>query len=426
MSGMITKLEFAYKYALPIYEISCLRYRLQFDPRRRRRLPSNYLFHKRTLATPDDRLVTAPNADTLYSLAIIDLRGGPVRLDVPPSDGRYYSIALIDAYTNNFSYISRRTTGNRAGRYLLVGPEYADVDRDNLPIILAPTPIVVLILRVLLHGDEDMSAAHFFQDGFELRTFGTLPHSLAPIAPVAGCGENFVAVVNRAIAENPPPPADAPVLDRIGEVGIGPHAAPFVPELRQAWNTLFGVVQRSLVEITENWQHSTKTGGDVVNGWLYPPVDKGNFGTDYQTRAEIALTGLFAHRREENMVVIAVSDDKGASFDTHHRYRLRLPSRMPVQAFWSLSIYEVQSDGRSYFGDNPLRRYAIGDRTPGLRRNADGTLDILIQRSPPERNRQANWLSMPNGTCRLALRNYEPRPELLDGRFRYPAIERLG
>jgi hypothetical protein len=99
---------------------------------------------------------------------------------------------------------------------------------------------------------------------------------------------------------------------------------------------------------------------------------------------------------------------------------------MPVDGFWSLSVYSVEPDGRRFFADNVLHRWAIGDRTPGLDRNADGSLDILMQRDPPDDGEFSNWLPLPDCRFHLGLRNYEPRAELLEGRFRYPAIERIG
>lgn len=417
----------AYRYALPLYEVARLRYALQFDPARPRHLSPNHLFHKRNLASPEDRLITAPNADTLYSLAILDLREGSVRIDVPDMAGRYYSVALIDAYTNVFAYLGRRTTGTRAGSYLLVGPGNGEV-REKVPSVLhAPTPLVVLLVRILVNGPDDLAVAQRLQDGFRLKApDATVPRHTA-IAPVPDSGENFVAVVNQALTENPPPQADTPVLERIGKVGIGPHAVHFGPELQRAWSDHFPEVQRALAEAAKNRRQMAGVyhGAKVVNGWIYPPADKGNFGTDYDLRALIALAGLFAHRREENMAVGAVTDSEGRPFDHHHRYRLRLPAQMPVDGFWSLSIYSVEPDGRRFFEDNPVHRYAIGDRTPGLRRNADGSLDILIQWEAPQAEDMSNWLPMPSGPFHLGLRNYQPRAELLEGRFRYPAIERL-
>jgi hypothetical protein len=162
-----------------------------------------------------------------------------------------------------------------------------------------------------------------------------------------------------------------------------------------------------------------------VNGWVYKTGDIGDFGTDYHARALVALSGLFASVPEENLSAAVRLDNTGAPLDPHHRYRLRLPARMPAQAFWSLSVRGVEPDGRAYIVDNPIHRYEIGDRTQGLRRNPDGGLDILIQQDPPPPDQRANWLPIPSGPFRLAMRAYQPTKDLLNGTFRYPAVQRL-
>lgn len=412
----------AYRYALPVYEISRLRYKLEFDPTSLRHLAPNRFAHKRKLATDTDRLVTGPNADTLYSIAFADLSGGPLRIDVPDTAGRYYSIALIDAYTNNFAYIGQRTTGTRAGSFLLVGPEYRGAGQDGLPVLHAPTPDVVLLLRILVDGPDDLRAADRLQDQFKLTSLGYPSPRSAPVAPIADSGENFVAVVNQALAADPPPAADAPILKRIGNIGIGPYGVPLTEQLRQAWNDDFAAVKQSLVAARN--QRAAAMRDALVNGWFYKPKDTGNFGTDYATRAAVALSGLFASTRQENLSAVAYADNKGSPLDSHHRYRLHLPAHMPVEAFWSLSVHAMEPDGRAYFADNALHRYEMSDRTAGVHRNADGSLDISIQRDPPDAASDANWLPIPDGPFRLTLRNYLPSKELLDGQFHYAAVER--
>ena len=81
----------------------------------------NSLAHGRKLAGPRDTFVSVNN-DTVYSTAILDLSAGPLRLDVPDADDRYYVLQFVDAWTNNFAYIGRRATGTAAGSYLIVGP----------------------------------------------------------------------------------------------------------------------------------------------------------------------------------------------------------------------------------------------------------------------------------------------------------------
>jgi len=88
-------------------------------------------------------------------------------------------------------------------------------------------------------------------------------------------------------------------------------------------------------------------------------------------------------------------------------------------------MYELMSDGRLFFSDNPIRRCAIGDRTKGLARNADGSIDLWLQHDSPGRELEANWLPAPAGQFKLVLRGDQPRVELLESRFRVPGIERV-
>jgi hypothetical protein len=83
--------------------------------------PPNAFSHAVQLAGPADTFVSVNN-DTLYSIAQIDAGGGPVRLDVPDADGRYYVLQFVDAWTNNFAYVGHRATGTDAGSFLLVPP----------------------------------------------------------------------------------------------------------------------------------------------------------------------------------------------------------------------------------------------------------------------------------------------------------------
>lgn len=94
----------------------------------------------------------------------------------------------------------------------------------------------------------------------------------------------------------------------------------------------------------------------------------------------------------------------------------------PVRAFWSLSLYEVDADGRLYFTANTPGRYAIGDRTPELVAMGDGGLEIWMSVSPPPAGRRTNWLPAPAGPFALVLRAYLPEPALRDGRYRLPCV----
>ena len=96
---------------------------------------------------------------------------------------------------------------------------------------------------------------------------------------------------------------------------------------------------------------------------------------------------------------------------------------LPVNGFWSLTIYEATPEGQFFLTENPLRRYAIGDRTRGLRTAPNGGVDIWIGRDDPGGARTANWLPAPRrGPWAVTLRAYLPKPELLSGAYRLPPL----
>ena len=415
-----TDISFAYRYALPVFEIARLRYHLVYDSANPHRVPVNTLVHSRNLADHTSRWVTTPNNDTLYSSASLDLARGPVRIDVPDFGARYYSIALMDMFTNNFAYIGSRATGSRPGSFLVAGPNWHGKAATGAKLIRSPTNVVQLLVRILVDGPDDLSAVHGLQDAIRLTSLADHPTPPPPIAPVQDDALNFVAVVNQALGANPPPPADKAVLPRLARVGVAPGAAGLSQALATAWQADFAGAQKSLRDDVRSARRQ------VVSGWGYSAADTGNFGTHYDDRAAVALAGLLALTREEAIYLGAVTDSSGQKLDGAHHYRLHVPKDLPLDGFWSLSMYEVVPDGRAFFTDNKLHRYAIGDRTRGLQRKPDGSLDIIIQRDSPGPELASNWLPMPaSGPFRMTLRAYLPRAELLDGRFRFAALERI-
>jgi hypothetical protein len=162
---------------------------------------------------------------------------------------------------------------------------------------------------------------------------------------------------------------------------------------------------------------------EPVNGWRYPRADLGDFGQDYVFRARVAIGGLGALPRQEAMYMRAIAPGGRPKF-WEGAWRLSFsPDQLPpVDAFWSLTMYEATAQG-FFLTENPLRRYAIGGGAKGLRRNADGSLDLWIARQDPGGGRTENWLPAPaRGPYIMTLRAYLPKPALLTGAYRLPPI----
>ncbi|HZF42145.1 MAG TPA: DUF1254 domain-containing protein [Sphingomonadaceae bacterium] len=411
----------AFHLGFPVYEMARVRH--EFVERLTARgVPAiNRFAHRKTLSDHNDRVVTTPNNDTLYSAAWLDLSGGPVTIFVPETGERYLSIALMDMFTDHFAYSGTRTSGGRAEKLFVVGPDWRGNAPSGARMARAPTNDVWAISRLLVDGPADLPAATAIQDRIRIDPpapgEGTAFVARPPLRPNPA---QFLDVVNEALARSPVSPVHADRIARLRAVGIRPGAA-------NAWAQLSPSVQAMWTTNWDSLNNGLRGGLDTHvtrhDGWSYPLPGLGNFGQNDAYRAAIALEGLAALEPDEAMYMFTRTTADGASLDgARNSYRIRLPSDIPVKGFWSLTMYE-ETDDRLFFVANPIRRYAIGNRTPGLRRNPDGTINILIQHVRPVGEAATNWLPAPRGPFRLSFRAYLPGPALREGRFRLPGVQ---
>ena len=399
----------AFIYTLPLIEVATTRQRdIGFGQR------MGVFTHVRNLATPKHRAVTTPNTDTLYTTAHIDLSAGPVTITLPAAGDRYLSLALMDAYTNNFAVLGTRTTGPDGGTFRLVGPREA-VEGWN--VIRSPTDHVWALARILVEGPHDLEAAREVQGGISMQ--GPASEPPGPYAARSAGWAEYFASASTLMAQNPPPVTDLAILRRIAPLGLseGFDAARFSP-------AQVAEIEAGLAEGRKAVRGGGGLAGNFVAGWSYPSVRLGDFDQDYELRGTVALGGLAALPPAEAMYLQGEGPLPGKLFDGTQNWRLHFPAdgHLPVDSFWSLSLYEATDDGQFFFWDNPLNRYAIGDRTPGLTTNADGSLDIWIGHDSPGAEREGNWLPAPAAPFALFMRAYLPRPELLLGYYRMPAL----
>jgi hypothetical protein len=202
--------------------------------------------------------------------------------------------------------------------------------------------------------------------------------------------------------------------------GGGAEAFDSLPVWRQwLWRIL---LPRLFERMKAGIAGGSKATGD---GWSASPPGIGTADATDTIRAAVALGGLGALPKEEAVYWSATLDRDGAELDGGQRYRLTIPAEVPAGAFWSLSMYERLPDGRLFYVDNPIQRFAIGDRTPDLTRNPDGSLTLTIQAADPG-DKALNWLPAPKaGPFTLTFRAYRPEAPILSGTWRLPAVERL-
>jgi hypothetical protein len=399
----------AWIWGLPLIEMAAQR-----SARFAEGMKPNTFQHQRTLVTAKGQFVTTPNNDTLYSQAWLNLEKGPVTISVPASGKRYYCVPLMDMYTNNFAIVGTRTSGPNARTFTVIGPhETADIPDA----IRAPTNSVWIIGRTLVDGEGDLANAHAFQDGWTIK--GPAADAPKTYAKRGAPWEEYFASVQALMNENPPPVTDSRMTDDIAPlVRLGQTFDPsrFSPEQVAQIKAGIGDYGSRLLQIRKNTL--------VRNGWGFPRASMGDFGQDYDYRAAVAIGGLGALPSVEAMYLRASGPD-GRGFDSAKSWKLAFTADQlpPVDAFWSLSMYRLMPDGALYFAENPLDRYTIGDRTAGLKRGADGSLEIVMSRAEPTSGPNANWLPTPaEGNFVPILRAYLPKAGLLEGNYQIPPI----
>ncbi len=155
-----------------------------------------------------------------------------------------------------------------------------------------------------------------------------------------------------------------------------------------------------------------------VNGWT-TMFRCGEQGISFVSRAACAL--VFPgpiNAPQEAMYWTTDADGAGHPLSGEHDYVMHfLAGQLPPNdAFWSLTM----GDDHNHFVPNPLNRYSVSDRS-GLASNADGSVDIHIQKAPSV-GHESNWLPAPAGKFVLWLRVYQPRPAALNGEYRVPPV----
>jgi hypothetical protein len=396
--------------------------------------PENQLRSVRQFPDASFKDVVRPNVDTLYTTAFISMKEGPWVFEMPANAARYELMPFMDAWTHVFASPGTRTSGPRDATFLLVGPNWQGEVPQGMSLLKSPTDMVWLIGRTQTNGVADFATVHRLQDRLQLKKFhassslATSPASQAwqrstspsvpPIVQMRNMRtSDFLARLMALMVANPPYADDAPMLKRLADVQLVPGQAVNLNGL----NTVCFAMGRWLADYKVRKVVSVKS---TDGTWATPPLNLGAYGTDYNTRAAVAMVGLGANLPQDALYPNTSTDQQGKPLTGDQRYRLHFKAHQlpPVKAFWSITAYGEDD----FLIDNPLQRYALGDRD-ALRFNADGSLDIWIQAQEPEAAAQrSNWLPVKaHAPFVLNARLYWPRDEALQGAWKMPGVERL-
>jgi hypothetical protein len=422
----------AYVWGYPLVSSAGLRHALTnpADPFVRRPptspgAPLNHLGLQERLSDPRT-LGVGVNVDTLYALAWLDLADTPFVLETPDFGDRYYTFQIAQADTSAEDSLGRRTHGSQLPPLFVHGPGYDGTTPEGMLAVRGFSRYVLVAGRILVDPSApgDVGAAHALQRRIRLRPAnGKTPSDPPKQRPLLAADRGidpalrFLEQLGSVLQDFETTGTEEHELVRsLAGIGLttrsgfdpGPPRPGAADELARGLRDAARIVRAKSLNLGRN-----------VNGWTIN-YQGPRFGTDWLVRAGVALDQRNVTVPEEALYPLARVDGNGAALDGANRYRIHFaPGELPpVGAFWSITIY----DDAGHLVSNPIDRYAIGDRTPGLTTNRDGSLELFVQAAAPPSG-PSNWLPAPAGRFYLMLRLYIPAPEVLDGTWRPPAIE---
>jgi hypothetical protein len=429
--------EEAYIYGLPIVMNYAVMYSFSVDRSSPQfKAPFNQLHNEARVLTPKDTVVVTPNSDTPYSFAWLDLRAEPVVISVPAVDGtRYYSVMLCDGNTFNYGLFGSLSTGTGAGDYLAVGPDWkGDVPKGIKQVFRSTTQFSMALFRTQLSGQQDLEHVKEVQAGYRVRTLSAYAGRAALPAPASIdfpkidkdlARTNFFAYLDFALQFAPAGAEEKAIRDQLASIGIGVGKFDEFRVIAARYPRELAMGMQSGVQKVDQ---AVATGGERRNGWLFSSIAGGNrelFAGDWLRRAALAKAGIYGLNASEARYPMTRTLADGEPLDgSKHRYTLTFPAGElpPASAFWSLTMYHGVSQ---FLVENPIDRYLINSpMLPTLKKNADGSLTLYIQKDSPGADQSANWLPAPDGPIYLVLRIYGPQQRVLKNQWQIPPLVR--
>jgi hypothetical protein len=403
--------------------------------------PINQLYNTARVYTPQDTTIVTPNSDTPYSFVAMDLRAEPYVFCNPEIEkSRYFSVQLIDMYTFNYGYMGSRTTGNDAACYMIAGPSWKGEKPEGIAkVFQSETDFSIAAVRTQLFNPTDIENVKKIQAGYRglpLSKFQNKP--APPAAPEIAwpkidkqrADSDPFAYLNFVLQFCPPTgPAEVevPLRARFAKIGVEAGKPFAVDKLTPDQKAELEAAMNSGIE---KIKQRVETLGTDVNGWrvtLNGFGDRQAYAGDWLLRAAAAMAGIYGNSPAEAVYPLLATDSDGNKPDTStNRYTLTFPDGglPPVNAFWSVTMY----DGKTQLLiENPINRYLINSpMLPDLKKNADGSITLYIQKDSPGADTESNWLPAPNGLAYVVMRLYWPKegsPSIYNNTWKPPAVQ---
>ncbi|MBS7254267.1 DUF1254 domain-containing protein [Flavobacterium branchiicola] len=382
-------------------------------------------------ATPADTLVVTINNDTPYSTAAINVSDEPVILQIPKIDGdRYFVMQLTDLYTFNFEYVGSRATGNQGGKYLIAGPDWKGETPKGIDKVLhSETNLIFLIGRTELDSPADIPNLKKIQAQYKLIPLHEYTKEAVPAEkkynlPLPAWKEadfsspEFINVLNSLLQYASVDESEKGLRERFAKIGIVPGVA--FDSSKYPAETI-KAIEKGIAEAKQELETKTNEVKDYTSLFGTRAALKNN----YLNRAIAAAAGIYGNTKEEAVYTGSAVDKDNQPLSGNNKYVIRFSKNQLPEAkyFWSITMYNLP---KRFLVPNPIQRYSIGEKTKGLKYEANGDLIIYLEATSPGKDKESNWLPTPkNENFMYVMRIYGPQPDVINGVWKMPLPEKV-
>jgi hypothetical protein len=386
--------------------------------------------HAQQLLTAEFRTIETPNTETLYSMAVVDLKDGPIVVVHPEFGDRYYRTSIWDLHSDTHT-ISQKQDGPAPPPYALVPVDWTGTLPAGVQSVVLRSRYVLLAPHIAVYGNGDLPNVWEVQKGLKLVTLAEWGQSKsampagAPMRPIRRPGTTtpgellFFEELCETLKD---------ITIRDDEQGFARQLEAIGVTIRDGFkaDTLDAPSRAGLARAVLDGQtlaaHKARALSPNQPGGTWAVAVGMTSLDDWWQRASVGFGYVWADLSSEVLYPMVRVDAHGQPLNGSNRYVLHFaPGQLPPAKYWRISMYDLEG----FFVSNPANRFGIGNMAETLEPDADGGLTIVIQHDSPGKDKEANWLPAPADGFFMVMRLYQPAAEMYEGKYILPPVRKV-
>jgi hypothetical protein len=381
-----------------------------------------------------------PNPDSIYFMVFYDTKDvGPMVIEIPPADTGSFAGSIVDVWQMPLADIGPDGEDKgKGGKYLILPPGYAG-ERPSGYIVLPNdtfTGYALLRSNLVSHSDADIAKSVAY--GKRIKVYPLTDRNAPQTTTFADAygvlfdatiryDASFYQSLDHVIQHEPWLERDRAMIDPLRTLGIE-KGKPFKPDettthlldegISEAHEWLAARYDRGFPPYNPGIHWTLPTMPDIIAAYGNSYGDQNAYPVD--TRG-VSYTYAFIgikHLGAAQFYLISIKDKNGQAYDGAKTYRLTVPANPPAKQYWSVTAYD-----REIHTILKTARASRSSQIPGLKKNADGSVDIYFGPKAPE-GLQENWVPTdPKRKFELMFRFYGPEKALFEKTWKLPDVE---